>query len=572
MKTILKFTSPYLIFIVIISLTTFLLRDLSLGHDSFAHLTYAKLFYQALSEGQFPVRWTEGARGLGQPLFNFYQVGFYYLFSLIHFLIPNFILAIKITILILWWTGSFFIFLLTKRFGTLPASFAVLIYTFSPYLLLDIFIRASYPEFTAISLMPAVFYFLDKLLNTAKTIYLPFLTLFFGFALISHIPALVIFTPILLGYILLLISQKAILKAGIIKAVLGIVLGGGLASFYLLPALGEINLIQIERLTWGDFNFYHNFVNPKEVFSYIWGYGKSWKGSPEFTFLIGVPQILILTGSFVSLIILPQFKKHYLDLLFWFMVFIYILFFSQIHSLPLWEKLRFLSFIQFPWRFFMLTPILSAFLGAAIFSLLSLKKKLIILLITLSFIVIFLPFLFSSLPPLKADIFNLPYRDLKEHPLYYKKAYFEPGYNPKKSSGFLFQRDQSQNKGEVFILKKETKQHLMVFNLKANEPSILILSTYYFPNWRAYLDNRETLITPDPEGYLTLNIPSGSHILTLKFTDSYLRFLGNQISLFSLTLTILILILIIFKKLTLPVSYKILERFLKHLSKMYHES
>src|SRR3954468_16934635 len=52
---------------------------LPFGHDLSAHLTYSYLFDRALRGGQFPVRWTHGvAAGHGQPLFNFYQPGFYY--------------------------------------------------------------------------------------------------------------------------------------------------------------------------------------------------------------------------------------------------------------------------------------------------------------------------------------------------------------------------------------------------------------------------------------------------------------------------------------------------------------
>lgn len=49
------------------------------GHDSGYHFTRVQLFSEALKQGQFPVRWTEGpGPGLSHPLFQFYPPLFYY--------------------------------------------------------------------------------------------------------------------------------------------------------------------------------------------------------------------------------------------------------------------------------------------------------------------------------------------------------------------------------------------------------------------------------------------------------------------------------------------------------------
>src|SRR3989337_1473650 len=59
---------------------TILKPGLPSGHDITAHRTYTQLFIDSLKEGQFPVRWTAWIKpGFDLPLFNFYQVGFYYL-------------------------------------------------------------------------------------------------------------------------------------------------------------------------------------------------------------------------------------------------------------------------------------------------------------------------------------------------------------------------------------------------------------------------------------------------------------------------------------------------------------
>lgn len=240
----------------------FLQEGIFSGHDTSAHLTYAKLFIQEINNGRFPVRWTEGVRiGQAQPLFNFYQVGFYYLLALVNYLFKNFIFSLKFSIIFLWWFGTIFTFLFFKKNGLVAAIFGVLVYTTSPYLIFDIYIRAAYPEFMAISLFPGLLYFLELNLKKPKMIYTAFLAIFFGTIIFSHLPTTIIVFPIILGFIFLQILTKEVKSRGILFASLGLFLGFGIASFYLLPAVFELSFIQIDLLKSNGFDFHKNFLS-----------------------------------------------------------------------------------------------------------------------------------------------------------------------------------------------------------------------------------------------------------------------------------------------------------------------
>ena len=128
------------------------------GHDAPAHLTYTYLFDRAIAQGQFPVRWTEWVRsGHGQPLFNFYQPGIYYIVEAIHETtgagLSN---SLKLSVLLSWWTGGLLTFLLLRRFGRWPAALAAVLFVFSPYSMLDVFVRSAYPELASLSFAPGV--------------------------------------------------------------------------------------------------------------------------------------------------------------------------------------------------------------------------------------------------------------------------------------------------------------------------------------------------------------------------------------------------------------------------------
>lgn len=532
--------TAFLTFLAIIFLTIILFeKGLPLGHDIYAHLTYPKLFYHALSEGQFPVRWTEWIKfGFGHPLFNFYQVGFYYFFSLVHFFIPDFIFSIKLSILLLWWLGTFFIFLLTKKFGILPATLASLIYAFSPYLLLDLFIRSAYPEFTAISLIPGVFWALEKTLSQGKLLYLVPFSFLLGAVLISHLPAFIIFAPVLFGYFLLLIINKQFSLKSILYVFTGSILALGLASFYLIPAILELRLISINVLTSNSFSFHQNFVHPQQFISYLWGYQQLWQSSPQaLVVFLGLSQWTILTTSFLTVPLYQKVKKIFPYLLFALFTFFYVLFFMQQESLPFWETFKFIQFIQFPWRFFMVVPLLTALSGAALFSLISHPKlNLLLIFFLLIFSFVAYPGILGSVQTTQINFFNLDYQSWQQHPLTKKEAYIEPGYNPlgiKHDIKKEVKRYYIQGQGEA--VKQELKDSQMIFDLHIFEPSTFTLTTHYFPGWKAYIDNKEINISSNnPNKYLNVEVPTGNHQLTFKFTDTPIRNTANKITIFSL--------------------------------------
>ena len=131
-----------LLFAVLIPVALpFVHRDFPQGHDATAHLSNLFRFNRALSQGQWPVRWVEGMRlGQGQPLFNFYQVGFYYVVETVHATGLPLSVAYKMAPVLLWWLGSLFMFLLVRPYGLLPAAAGTITFALSPYLIVDVFV------------------------------------------------------------------------------------------------------------------------------------------------------------------------------------------------------------------------------------------------------------------------------------------------------------------------------------------------------------------------------------------------------------------------------------------------
>lgn len=527
----------------------FLGDGIYLGHDIYAHLSYAKFFHNAFIFGQIPVRWIEWAQpGYSQPLFNYYQVGFYYLFSLIHLYFP-FIFSIKLAVAMLWGLGGIFIFLLTKRLGYLSGLFAFIIYMFSPYVLLDIFVRAAFPELMALSLMPAIFWSINRVILKTSWSYIIFLSFFLGFSLISHLPSVVIFAPILISYSLLfVIHENKYWK--ILDLIFACFLGLGVAAFYLGPSLLELDLIQIGRLTSADFDFHKHFISLDNIYTFIWGYNQSWMvPSISYPFILGLTQWFIWAGSFVMLLLKRIKKEKYLAL-FWIVGLFYSLFFASRFSSIFWENMFFLEFIQFPWRFFMIVPISSAILGAVFLN--TLEKghlKIILVLLALVFNLWIYHGYLQDRKVIDVAYYNLDYAAWLKDDRATQNAYYEPGYNPvgvEKIPGWGWEKYQTQ--GLVEELYGRDNRRIFVVDLK--EAENFVVNTHYFPKWRVMV-NGEKVIPRSTNGYyfLSFDLDAGRSIVEIYLEDTWVRRISNYISSVSLGSIGSIMVFLIGKKL-----------------------
>lgn len=542
---------------------------LMLGHDAYAHATYSKLFINGLNEGQFPVRWIEHVWvGFGQPLFNYYQVGFFYFIWIVNLLPISFLWSIKIGVLVLWWIGGIFVYLLTKKWGRLSGILATVVYIFSPYLILDIFIRNSYPEFMAVSLIPGVLWSIEKLFEKPRVLTLSILAVFLSLIIISHLPTLVIFTPILGGFSLLKFQKSKNKIKSLGFALISGVLAIGISAFYLIPAITELDSIQIQKMHSGVFSFSQNFVNPLYLPTYLWGYGGEWWGENFYRArFIGLIQwtIIFCTFSFILIqIIKRNIRSLNIEMFFWLGAILYSFFFMQRMSDILWSNINTLAYIQFPWRFFMVIPVSTAVLSALILS--NIKKlqiKYVILMgVFLSNFILVAPFM-APKAIIAGEYFNLSFSDWKKNEEVKKVAFSEPGYSPIASNDI---QKGSVNKiinssRDSQINGPSIKNHHISFGIKAQNPEQLTINTPYYPGWKAYLNDRQMGIEPNENGFISVSIPAGNNYLEFRMLGTRIAVISNYISLFSALFLIEMLTYVLIMRYILNIKLKGLIRF-----------
>jgi hypothetical protein len=514
------------------------------GHDVGAHVTYSYRFDQAWQQGQIPVRWVEGTRpGDNQPLFNFYQVGFYYLVEAVHLVVPRLSIAVKLTVVLLWWMGAGFVFQLFKRCGTAAAVVAAVMFALSPYLIVDAFIRGAYPEIAAIAFLTGVLWSFDRWLTTGRSRYLPMTALLVAMTLLCHLPAVLISAPVCAAHVLCLAWTRQTTMRRVWALAFATLLGVGLAAFYVMPALSELNLIQIQAMTEQGMDFHRHFVPPwlwfRFAFGYSWNYGASVRDVTDLmpVHISAAHWILIASALAVTAV---QACRHAIDwrvagLIQWLGVTAFAMFMMTSSATFVWEAIPALSYVQFPWRFFMLLSISGAALGALLMSFATSRRvqaALLILIVGLQ-----VHFYQRRLKPEKylpmAEM-NIDDPGWRHTPEAAEHGYYEPAYDPigveRRPSGRLGRWTIVDGHGTIEAQAVTDASLALVSS--SDVAMALRLNSHAFPGWSARVDDREVQIFPTAlDAYMEIAVPPGRHHIRVELTSTPVRAAANAISL-----------------------------------------
>src|SRR3989344_8965474 len=160
-----KTSFKYLFLIVALSLLPFvsMLTTSLLPHtqDGLVHLPRMAAYFQALSHGQFPVRWAAYLNfGYGMPLFIFMYPFPYLLASLLLFLGAGLAVTFKLVVVLSFIFSGIFMFLLGKElFKNEKIAFLVTIfYQFAPFRLVEANVRGDIGEIYTYAFLPLVLF------------------------------------------------------------------------------------------------------------------------------------------------------------------------------------------------------------------------------------------------------------------------------------------------------------------------------------------------------------------------------------------------------------------------------
>lgn len=512
--------------------------------DGLAHKFRLVSFVKSIEEGYLRPRWlADPALGFGSPIFLFNYLLPYYAIALIKLTGLDIRSSVNIYEGLTVITSFLFMFLLVKELWGKAAGFtAAVVYTYAPYHLLTIYLYEGWGEMTAFIFPPLILYLLMKM-NKNPFLYFALLTLVWPLFILSHNVSVLIYAPILLMLGILLIKGK---KQLIFLFYSSFITGALISAFFVLPA------VLLNHLT-----AYPGLIEKESVMrgSYFKLILTQWQIALEtiqkgqagyYDFTIGLPLFLLLF-AFPLLVFLKRkkFRKDLILIIFLYLIFIFCIFLSTPASRLLWQAIYPLRYVVYPFRF--LHP--ATFIGAILLGFMTGKRVLMMFILVILSIISGSPYTrpkveifpfndkyfsqvqtFSSAPGTLKNMATGEFLPKSADINYIKEVeqnYLQTGKIPSK---FEFA-------DEARIENQETRVEKMSVSYESEKDNKLTVNSFYFPNWKAYVDGKKTVVEPDKEGRIRFGVvPEGKHRVDLVFGYLETEKAANIISLSGLIL------------------------------------
>lgn len=514
---------------------------------------------KCFKDGQIPCRWVPDLGMLyGYPMFNFYAPLAYYYGEIFYKLLggivtDGFIVSVKIMFGSSFVFSYVFMFLLGRKlWGEKGGALSAIFFSYAPYHSVLFYVRGAMGELWGVMFYPAIFWALLRLKEKASVLNLLLLALFSAGLLLSHNLSSMIFFPLVLVFAFLLTDKKqeiffAFKNRFLIFFTAALILGAGLAAFYLVPLVTEKNLAHVETTTSGYFSYTEHFKGLRKLFLEIsWGWGASVREVPGgekdgLSFQIGWVHLL---GWVLSLYGFTKFRKAkptlaktiiFSSFVIWLAVFM-----INPRSELIWKLIDPLKYLQFPWRFLGLIIFFISILAGSIFVVIN-KKYVNFVWVGLAVLVVALNFSYFR-PEKFFSVDDKYFFTGEEWDRQLKRSVFDflPIYAKEPPAKLAPARYEILT-GETQVVDLHEGTNWFNFNTKTKTHTIIRLSQYYFPDWQIKVDGK--LVKIDYEnnlGLMTLILGQGEHFVEGRLYDTQARMIGNKLTFVSALLLLIL--------------------------------
>jgi hypothetical protein len=415
-----------LLFWLTLALTVFAVAPLLLpgyfwgANDARHHVYFLFEYDRLVQDGIWWPRWSpDFAFGYGYPFFNIYGLFSHFLAEiLLHFFHFTYTAAIESVfgLSIVASAGAMYAFV--RSWVSRPAALiAGLVYVYTPYHLLNLYVRANLAESMAFVWLPLCLWTAREtivrgtrrgregespIVNRQSSIVnetrntqhatpgfpvgwvIGLAVSYAGLMLTSNL-VIVLFTPMLAGYVLVLTLVYALpdgangrglslwRKLGwwvrrCVPPALGLIAGLGLSAVFWLPMLLERRFVRVDQWFDGRYDFHGHFVYFYQLFSPLWGFGVSIPGPGDpISFQIGA--VALVFAVLGILLVWRTAGRLRWEIAYLVLVGIIAMLLTTNLAAPLWDMPLIggiLQSAQFPWRWLVLTALCVSLLAGLI--------------------------------------------------------------------------------------------------------------------------------------------------------------------------------------------------------------
>jgi hypothetical protein len=488
-----------------------------ISHSSPQNLTWAEQFADQFRDGVLYPRWLpQSFDGLGSPTFYFYPpIAFWgdALLSVATFNVPSVSYRLSFSTLLLLWASGLAMHAWLRAEAPSPriALYGAVGYMAAPYHLLDHYYRGAYAEFAAYIVLPLLALSIRRIAEGRRSAPILF-ALAYAALPMAHLPtALLISVTVLPLYVLYRggrLGTPKLALAFFVRCALGGALGLGVASIYLIPALGLQSWIPVDTFWISYYRVERWFLltaerwpPPHDMMLVI-----AWVSAASAIAAIGALTVVVRGG-------LPQGWRS--EAAFWACVGIVCL--LLIAGIPPWFwQIPFVAKVQFPWRLMVVVEF--AVIGALCMMPWPVRFR--------STSYVFVAAVLALVPAvvvLASGVSERVGASLAQQEVPAELKQFEPAGFPQDPNGGYADLglEPLRNVPAIVCIPEPrtcrvatTAFDELKIDVDADTPTEVILRRFYYPLWR--LDPLLPVAATDPLRLVAFAAPSGRHTFRLQ--------------------------------------------------------
>lgn len=487
---------------------------------------------------QFPPRYVPDLSfGFGYPLFTFVYPFPFYIAEMFHVAGFSLVNSVKLVFGLSIPLSMYFMYKLLRVYMEEDFSLAgAVLYVYAPYRALELFVRGTIGEIVAFVFFPLIILSFIKI--TSKEYSLKWVGiggLSVAGLILSHNIMAYMFMPFLILLVvcrILFLNKEKIQSAK--RSLTAVLLGLTTSIYFWFPAIFESRLMKYDTV----FNFYDHFPALKQFVTPYWGYGASVPGNYDtMSFYMGMTGIVLVgVGLVLFLIKNKVFNKDEKVLIGWAIFIILVsVFMMNFRSAFVWRTIPLLPYFQFPWRFLAMFTLVSPLFILV----LSKFKWMRVASYLVMFFAIFLNFNYFKTSEYLGrldDYYINRYIPLPSASPEYLKTSEEylrlPKENEERPSK-VYPRAYTINTS-VDLKIEEVNALDSIITSESEIDFVLNYAKYNYPGWEVKVDGKNVpIISGKPFGQISFLVPSGKHVIEVKYKESQMRLVFNLVSLVS---------------------------------------